>query len=125
MGKTKKITISIALVATVLLSTLFAFSGATTFGSTSMQTYSSVAPAATGITGVISAVESGTTSTSNWSIGPIPNVIGSTINVDVRIDQATPLTIWSWFFNLNWTASVFQLTKVKEGNFLKDGDSIH
>jgi hypothetical protein len=116
MRITKKITLSVTLVAIVLLPILFV--------STNFMSLGSVSTTAT-MTGDISAVESGTTSTSNWSVGPVPAAVGSSVSVDIRIDGTTPKTIWGWAVNgLNWTASVLQLTKVKQGNFLTDsGDS--
>src|SRR5208283_5418511 len=120
--KTKNLILCITLVSIVLVSTLFVSASGVTLSSNSAQ---AAASPSTAITGVISAVESGTTGTSSWSVGPIPDPIGTTVNVDIRIDGATPQTIWGWTVNVvNWTASVLQLTKVTQGNFLKDsGDS--
>ena len=68
--------------------------------------------------GVFSAVQQGTTN-SVWTVGPSPNPINSTVEVDVRIDNAS--NIWGWIIpNITWNASVLQLTKVVEGGFLSD-----
>ena len=67
--------------------------------------------------GTISIVQSGTTNTSNITIASSPNPINSTITMDLRIDAAA--NVWGWAISVNWTASVLQLTGVKEGNYLK------
>ena len=118
----KNLVCYITLVALILLSVFLGITTAQTFSSNSAQ----LSPAATTstITGVISSVESGTTSTSSWSVGPSPDPNGTTVSVDIRIDGATPATIWGWTVDVNWTSSILQLTRVKQGNFLTDsGDS--
>ena len=49
--------------------------------------------------------------------GPSPNPINSTIQVDVRIDNASG--IWGWSLpDVSWNSSVMQLLAVQEGGFL-------
>jgi hypothetical protein len=68
---------------------------------------------------VISAVQSGSVNASNITIGPNPDPIGTIVEIDIRIDNATSL--WGWTIpTVSWNASVLQLTGVKEGPFLAD-----
>ena len=122
---TKRVTLSITLVTTVILSILLISTNCMILSSASTQTSSTADPAGATMTGVISAVESGKTTPSSWSVGPTPDPVGSSVSVDIRIDGATSKTIWGWAVNnLNWTPSVLQLTKVTQGNFLTDsGDN--
>jgi hypothetical protein len=67
----------------------------------------------------ISAVLSGSTTTSTINLGPNPNPINTTVKIDFRIDNAVPL--WGWSVStVAWNATVLQLIKVQEGPFLKD-----
>ncbi len=142
MESRKKLVIGLASLMIILLSLFFAsISGASLTKATNISTTEPVftsletnllnseglsfitKPLST-IAGSISAVQVDTSSTSSWSIGPSPDPVGTTIKVDIRIDGASPQTIWGWTVKVNWDASVLQLTKVKEGNFLKDsGDN--
>ncbi len=74
---------------------------------------------------VISAVLSGSSSTSSITVGPNPNPLNTTFKIDVRIDSSP--AIWGWgITNINWNSTVIALIKVAEGPFLKDntgGDS--
>ena len=111
----KKIPLLSILITVFLLSLLFVSMNFLTFCSTSVQA------STTTLTGVISAVESGTTSTSSWSAGPIPDPKGTSVSVDIRIDGAAKKSVWGWAVNdINWNPSVLQLTKVTQGNFLTD-----
>jgi hypothetical protein len=65
--------------------------------------------------GTISAVQAGTTS-SAWSVGPNPNPIGSTLQVDVRIDGASD--VLGCFMNVNWNPYVLQLASVNKGSYM-------
>jgi len=105
----------------VLLTQLWANSGLVF--NPNLPRFPSVEAASSSITGTMSAVESGTNGTSSWSIGSNANANGTTIKVDIRIDGATPLTIWGWSVNINWTASILYLKGVSQGNFLSDGGS--
>jgi hypothetical protein len=68
---------------------------------------------------VISAVQSGTTSTSSITLGPSPNPIGTDVSIDIRIDNAGP--IWGWTLpTVTWNPQVLNLTQVQEGPFLTD-----
>jgi hypothetical protein len=68
--------------------------------------------------GVISAVQQGTTN-SDWTVGPTPNPINSTVEVDLGVDNAS--NIWGWTVpNVTWNPNVLQLTQVTEGSFLTD-----
>jgi hypothetical protein len=60
---------------------------------------------------VVSAVQSGTTSISSWSVAP-----NSTIVVDVRVDNAE--AVWGWEFSVNWTVGILNLTRVQKGTYL-------
>jgi Cohesin domain len=74
-------------------------------------------------------VKSGTTTTQNWS--PVLSTnsgFPNSFKVDVRIDSATPLTIWGWAINnINWDPSVLKLVKVQIGSFLtaNTGDGVN
>ncbi len=69
---------------------------------------------------VASAVKSGTTSTLSITVGPSPDPMGSSISIDVRVDNVANL--WGWTLdNVNWNASILQLTSVSEGPFLGTG----
>jgi hypothetical protein len=66
-----------------------------------------------------SAVLSGSASTSTINLGPNPNLINTTVLIDIRIDNAVPF--WAWGLpTVAWNATVLQLIKVQEGSFLKD-----
>ncbi len=68
---------------------------------------------------VISAVSSGSTSTSSITLGPPPSPINTTVKIDIRIDNAPSL--WGWDLpTINWNASVLQLIKAVKGPFLSD-----
>ncbi len=68
---------------------------------------------------VLSAVQSGTTSVSSISLPSIPNPIGTTVAIDIRIDGSTGF--WAWTLpTVTWNPAVLQLTKVVEGPFLAD-----
>jgi hypothetical protein len=68
---------------------------------------------------VISAVQSGTTSTSSITLGPSPNPIGTDVSIDIRIDNTGP--IWGWTIStVTWNPQVLNLTQVQEGPFLAD-----
>jgi hypothetical protein len=68
---------------------------------------------------VISAVLSGSANASTITIGPNPTPIGTSVKIDIRIDNATSL--WGWTIpTVSWNASVLQLTGVEEGPFLAD-----
>lgn len=69
---------------------------------------------------VISVVQSGTSGTSNINLGPNPNPIGTSINVDVRIDNVST-GFWGWSLpTLIWNLNVANITAVQEGPFLMD-----
>jgi 5-hydroxyisourate hydrolase-like protein (transthyretin family) len=69
-------------------------------------------------TGVISATQAGTT-TSSWSIDT--SQIAEEVQVDINIDSAIAKTIWGWSVNVNWNPQVLRLTSVTKGDFLEDG----
>ena len=70
---------------------------------------------------VISAVQSGSTSTSKITVGPPPDPIGTTVKIDIRIDNA--VGFWGWTLpTVAWNASVLQLTGVTEGPYLADNN---
>ena len=74
---------------------------------------------ASGLGPVISAVSSGSTSTSAITLGPNPNPINTTIKIDIRIDNAPSL--WGWNLpTITWNATVLQLVKAVKGPFLDD-----
>ena len=74
---------------------------------------------AAGTTGVFSAVESGTTNVNSISLLSSPNPINTTVNIDIRIDNASD--IWGWTLsNVSWNTAVLQLIGVTEGPFLAD-----
>jgi len=96
-------TMIIALTTLLLFTLTFTFSNVTEAGTSS--------PA-------ISAVLSGSTTTSTINLGPNPNPINTTVKIDFRIDNAVPL--WGWSVStVAWNAAVLQLIKVQEGPFLK------
>lgn len=65
----------------------------------------------------ISAVQSGTMSTSSITLGPKPNPIYTTVMIDIRIDNSPG--IWGWFLpTVSWNATVLQLIKATGGPFL-------
>ncbi len=67
-----------------------------------------------------SAVQSGSTTTSNISVGPSPDPLSSTIKIDVRIDGVS-VGFWGWTIStVSWNPAVLNLTKVTEGSFLAD-----
>ncbi len=81
-------------------------------------TFSSVSTASTSEQ-EFSAVRSGSTSTSTIILGPSPNLINTTVRVDIRTDNAVPF--WAWTLpTIAWNATVLQLIKIQEGSFLKD-----
>ncbi len=66
---------------------------------------------------VISAVQSGTTSTSSITLGPNP--IGTDVSIDIRIDNTG--SIWGWTLpTVTWNPKVLNLIQVQEGPFLTD-----
>ncbi len=68
----------------------------------------------------ISVVQSGTTSTSNVTLGGNPNPIGTTVTVDVRIDNVS-VGFWGWSVaTVTWDPTVMNITKVQKGPFLSD-----
>ncbi len=68
---------------------------------------------------VISAVSSGSTSTSSITLSPPPNPINTTVKIDIRVDNAPGF--WGWNLpKINWNASVLQLIKAVKGPFLDD-----
>lgn len=67
-------------------------------------------------TGIFVADEHETTN-QDWSVGPTPNPINTTIGVDVRVFAAS--NIWGWSIpNITWDPQVLQLTGMTEGPFL-------
>ncbi|MGA2523392.1 MAG: cohesin domain-containing protein [Candidatus Bathyarchaeia archaeon] len=65
----------------------------------------------------ISAVLSGTGSTSRITVGPNPNPIGTTVSIDIRIGNTGP--VWGWTLQtITWDPQVLNLTNVQEGSFL-------
>jgi hypothetical protein len=70
-------------------------------------------------TGVISAVKSGTVSTSSWVVNSTE--VNEPVVVDVRLDGALARTVWGWSVDVDWNASVLELVQVSEGSFLSDG----
>ncbi|MGA2523396.1 MAG: hypothetical protein ABSF65_04500 [Candidatus Bathyarchaeia archaeon] len=97
-------TIIVALTTLLLFTLTFTFSNVTE-GGTSSPT--------------ISAVLSGSTTTSTIKLGSNPNPINTTVMIDFRIDNAVPF--WGWSLaTVAWNATVLQLIKVQEGHFLKD-----
>src|SRR5271157_4128474 len=69
---------------------------------------------------VISAVQSGSASTSSITLGPSPDPIGANVSIDVRIDNVS-VGFWGWSLpTITWNNSVMNLTKVKQGSFLSD-----
>jgi hypothetical protein len=88
----------------------------TVFLSPKIETTAQASPNASA---VFSLVKSGTVDTLNWTLGPIPEPIGTTFTVDLRIDNAT--NVWAWSIGtLNWSSSAFVLTKVTQGSYLKN-----
>jgi hypothetical protein len=82
---------------------------------------SSIADAASVSNAVISAVQSGTTSTSSITLGPMPNPIGTDVSIDLRIENGQG--IWGWTVpTVRWNPQVLNLTQVKEGPFLSDNN---
>jgi hypothetical protein len=72
-------------------------------------------------TGVFSAVQSGTTIVNSIWLYPHSNPINTTINIDIRLDDAS--NIWGWTISeVAWNASVLQLIGVNEGPFLADNN---
>ncbi len=68
----------------------------------------------------ISAVLTGTVSTSSITLGPNPNPIGSNVSIDVRIDNVSA-GFYGWsIMNVNWDPTVLNLTQVQKGPFLSD-----
>jgi hypothetical protein len=69
--------------------------------------------------GVVTAVQAGSNDTVVWSVGPDPDPINSTIQVDIRIDNAS--NIWGWAVsNVTWNSSVLELSRISEGDYLCD-----
>lgn len=69
---------------------------------------------------VISAVQTSTISTSNVTLGPSPNPIGTNISIDVRIDNVS-VGFWGWSVTtVTWNPTVMNLTQVQKGPFLSD-----
>jgi hypothetical protein len=68
-------------------------------------------------TATISAVQSGSTNVSNWSIGPNPDPKGTTVQVDLYVSGAS--NVWSLKTDVTWNVSMLNLTSVIEGTFLK------
>jgi hypothetical protein len=69
-------------------------------------------------TAVISAVESGTTNKSLITLGPIPDPLGRSVAIDIRIDNVTS-GFWGWTLPMvNWNTTFLNLTKVEKGSFL-------
>ena len=69
-------------------------------------------------TAVISAVQSGTASTSTITLGPSPNPVGTNVSVDIRIDDVA-VGFWGWEIpTVTWNHKVMNLTQVQQGPFL-------
>jgi hypothetical protein len=68
----------------------------------------------------MSVVQSGTINTSTITLGS--NHLNTTIKLDIRISNSP--AIWGWsILNVQWNASMMQLTKVQEGPFLTNNTS--
>lgn len=64
-----------------------------------------------------SVVQSGSQSTSAITLGPNPDPVGSTVKIDLRIDNSPG--IWGWILpTVTWNSTVMNLIKVEEGPFL-------
>jgi len=74
----------------------------------------------------LSAVASGTISTSSITVNPNPNPLYTTVKIDVRIDNSP--AIWGWAVSsVTWNSTVLNLVKVVGGPFLQantGGDAI-
>jgi hypothetical protein len=71
---------------------------------------------------IVSAVKSGTISRGCWSVNS--SQVDQCVNVDIRVDNATPYGVWGWSTNVNWNPQVLKLVRVEQGNFLSaSGDS--
>ncbi len=65
-------------------------------------------------TGAISAVQTGTTNVNSISIPSSPNPIGTTISIDVRIDNAA--NVWGYSLaTLSWNPAVLNMTSLSQG----------
>ena len=68
----------------------------------------------------ISVVQTSTIATSNVTLGPSPNPIGTNISIDVRIDNVS-VGFWGWSVaTVTWNPTVMNLTQVQKGPFLSD-----
>jgi hypothetical protein len=66
----------------------------------------------------VSAVQEGTTDKSNVTL--YRDSIGSSINIDLRIDDVS-VGFWGWSIpSISWNPAVLKLTNVQEGPFLSD-----
>jgi len=73
-------------------------------------------------TGVFSAVLSGTTTTSSITLGPSPDPMGSTVNIDIYISGAA--NVWGWTLgSITWNPAVLSCNSATEGPWLKTGGS--
>jgi len=80
---------------------------------------STIANASSVSSATISAVESGTTSTSSIILGPNPSPIGQTVSIDLRINNGAG--IWGWTLpTVTWNPQVLSLIGVTEGPYLAD-----
>ena len=70
-----------------------------------------VANAAGTAVATVSAVQSGTTNVSTWSLGPSPNPMSTTFKVDIYVSGIQNL--WAINVLVNWNASVVHLTGVQ------------
>ena len=77
-------------------------------------------------TAVISAVQSGTPSTSTVTLNPSPNPIGTNVSIDIRIDNVS-VGFWGYAVpTVTWNPAVVNLVKAQQGPFLANntgGDS--
>lgn len=113
--KTKKNLLTSLALSTVILLTLVLVSGIT-MGEHAVASTSNLS------TAVISAVQSGTTSTSTVTLGSSPNPIGTSVNIDIRIDDVSG-GFWGWAIpTVTWNPAFLNLTKVQGGPFLSDNN---
>jgi len=69
----------------------------------------------------VSAVQEGTTDNSNITVNS--NSVGSSIQINLRIDNVS-VGFWGWSIpSISWNPEVLKLTTVQEGSFLTDQSS--
>jgi hypothetical protein len=113
--KTKKNLLTSLALSAVILLTLVLISGIT-MGEHAVASTSDLS------TAVISAVQSVTTSTSTVTLGSSPNPIGTSVNIDIRIDDVS-VGFWGWAVpTVTWNPAFLNLTKVQGGPFLSDNN---